>query len=334
MKLIEPPNVISDQVGLGNLLTRQSETEVIRDIFNDLSADQKCISSRFFYNEKGSELFEVITTLKEYYLTRTEISILKEASPFLFNGSSEITIVELGSGDCSKISILLDAIPGEMISATKYLPVDISESAIIKSTEVLSKTFPGLQIQGVLADFMKQLDFIAGNSNKLICFFGSTIGNLTQDEALEFLSHLRDNMAPGDSLLIGLDMVKDVELLEAAYNDEQKVTEAFNKNILSAINEIAKTGFEPEQFRHIAFYNRRERRIEMHLEALAEMDINSPFFPSTIYIKEGETIHTENSHKFTSELIHRMVEKSGLKIKSIFTDRREWFSLIQLYAND
>ncbi len=325
---------IPEQFIISSLLDQQSREETIREIFTGLSADQKYISSRFFYDAEGSALFEKITTLPEYYHTRTEKSILKKISSSLVETDGNIDIVELGSGDCSKISILLDALPGERIPSVKYYPVDISESSIVRSAEILSNNFPELQINGRLADFMNHLDTLPGEGNRLICFFGSTIGNFTHKQAIGFLSGLKKKMHSGDSLLVGFDMVKETEILEAAYNDADGITKAFNRNILNAINEIAETGFKPEQFRHIAFYNRREMRIEMHLEAIAEMEIDSPYFTHTIHIREGETIHTENSHKFTNELIQDMAEKSGLKINNIFTDKKGWFSLVQYDSND
>lgn len=322
-------HMFGDQVRISNLLEKLSRNEILSEIFAGLSADQKSISSRFFYNEKGSALFESITRLSEYYPTRTEKFILKKISSSLFATDGTIEIVELGSGDSSKISILLNALPAKRVSAVNYYPVDISEAAIVKSAEFLSMTFPGIRIHGKLADFMKHLDELPGKNNRLVCFFGGTIGNLSHDEAIIFLSEMRNMMLAGDSLLVGFDMVKEIDILEAAYNDSQGLTEAFNKNILSAVNEIAETSFEPEWFRHLAFYRQKEMRIEMHLEALKDLEICSPHFSSTIHIRKGETIHTENSHKFSQTLIREIAEKSGLRIRDIFTDHQGWFSLVQ-----
>jgi L-histidine N-alpha-methyltransferase len=320
--------VINNQVALDNLLVQQSQGDTIREIFNGLAAGHKFLSSRFFYDKTGSVLFEKITTLKEYYPTRTEKTILKNVAPTITGMEQATEVIELGSGDCSKVSILLDAFPWQRLSSTSYYPIDISESAILKSAEILSRRYPDIHIHGLMADFMKQLDTIPGYGSRLICFFGSTIGNLSRQKALEFLCGLRDSMHHGDSLLLGLDMVKEVRVLESAYNDDQGVTAAFNRNILSVINEIAKTNFRPGHFRHIAFYNKKEERIEMHLQAEREMEIHSPFFPRNIIIQEGETIHTENSHKFTPEHLNKMAEMSGMAIKDIYTDQKGWFSLV------
>ncbi|MBS0011855.1 MAG: L-histidine N(alpha)-methyltransferase [Bacteroidales bacterium] len=327
-------NSITEQVSISSLLTQEDKEQTIREIFTGLSSDRKYISSRFFYDAEGSALFEKITTLPEYYPTRTEKAILENISSEIIGEGGHIDIVELGSGDCSKISILLDAIPPGMMSSVKYYPVDISESSIIKSSESLSNKYPGLQINGLLADFMNHLDGLPGEDKRLVCFFGSTIGNLTREQSIEFLTGIREMMHGGDSLLVGFDMVKARDILETAYNDSQGITEAFNKNILKAVNNIAGTHFQPELFRHLAFYDPAKMRIEMHLEALADMEIHSPDFRHDIHISKGETILTENSHKFTGELIYEMAENAGFKVRNIYTDKKGWFSLVQFLPFD
>lgn len=327
-------NSITEQVSISSLLTRQDEEKTIREIFTGLSSDRKYIPSRFFYDDEGSTLFEKITTLPEYYPTRTEKVILENISSQLVGKVGDINIVELGSGDCSKISILLDAIPLGRISSVKYYPVDISESSMRKSAGRLTDRFTGLQVHGLLADFMNHLDALPGGEKRLVCFFGSTIGNLTREEAVKFLSGIGEMMQGDDSFLVGFDMVKDKGILEAAYNDSQGITAAFNRNILTAVNNIANTVFNPGRFRHLAFYDPTKMRIEMHLEALADMEINSPHFSHGIHIRKGETIHTENSHKFTHELIDEMAEKAGMTIRNIYTDKTGWFSLVQFKVCD
>jgi len=303
--------------------------EIISEILTGLSSPQKYISSRFFYDEKGSELFEKITGLPEYYLTRTEKSILKEAAPRIMNSPAIKNIVELGSGDCSKISVLLDSIPGYMMREITYIPVDISKTSIEKSAITLSKKYPGIRVQGDLADFIKPGNQIRCEGNKLICFFGSTFGNLSRTQEIPFLSGLRSTMNTGDQLLIGFDMVKDIAFIEKAYNDEQGMTAAFNKNILNVINRFAKTNFDPDYFDHYSFYNPAESRIEMHLRALRSFEISTPFMNGKIFFKEGETIHSENSHKYDMAYIHQLAKDTGLQITNIYTDTNQWFSLVQ-----
>jgi len=322
-----------EQLEINNYLRKQPEERNIAEIFKGLCSDQKYLPSRFFYNKRGSELFETITTLPEYYPTRTEKSILKEFAPEIIQKARYSTLIELGSGDCSKISILLDALPKDRIMSTTYYPVDISEAAIKKSIGILSENYSGLEIQGYLADFVHQMKEVPGEGKRLICFFGSTIGNLTQEQADIFLTDLKDRMQPGDSLLLGMDMVKDVEILEAAYNDAQGITKAFNRNILLAVNQVTGTRLIPEDFSHVAFYNQEENRMEMHLEAKKDMVVRSPEFPYSISIRAGETIHTENSHKYTPEYIYQIGAMNGWSLHEVYSDPDGWFSLVQLVSD-
>jgi L-histidine N-alpha-methyltransferase len=321
---------MTEQFQITDLLKKEEQQEVFDKILCGLISGKKYISSRFFYNSNGSALFEKITALPEYYPTRTEKSILKDKGREILNANSYSSIIELGSGDCSKICLLLDTIPDKNFGSTEYYPVDISASAICKSAELLTKKYPALRIQGILADFIKHLDHLPGINNRLICFLGSTLGNFSYEQSVSFLSGIRSLMDERDSLLLGLDMVKDAQILERAYNDGQGITEAFNKNILLAVNDIAETNFAPENFRHHAYYNLEKARIEMHLIALKDMEISSPLFNEKILIKKDESIHTENSHKFTPEKIKQMADKSGLRINEIFMDEKKWFSLVKL----
>lgn len=321
---------IQDQIDIINYLQTEDRTELIKEIFNGLRADQKHISSRFFYDQKGSQLFEKITELSEYYPTRTEKTILSHAAKNIISHHDYPDIIELGSGDCSKVSILLEAFGTENLEKIKYFPVDVSESAVVKSANELVEKYPGLKVHGILADFMKHMEAVPGSGNSLICFFGSTLGNLGNDLVAEFICSVKRSMTKGDSFLLGLDMVKDRKTLTAAYNDEQSVTAAFNKNILSVVNRIAKTNFNEEDFAHIAFFNEQKSRIEMHLKALRDIAVNSPLIEEELFIREGETIHTENSRKFTLEDIRELANVSGLSIQGIYTDKHEWFSLVHL----
>jgi L-histidine N-alpha-methyltransferase len=323
----ETLNNISSQVELSNYLTGESREEIIVEIFTGLSANQKYISSRFFYDKAGSALFEEITQLSEYYPTRTEKTILRQAATEIIPADRNPRIVELGSGDCSKISILLDALTVRDLDSIHYFPVDISEAAILKSAECLSQRYPKLTIHGLLADFMKHLNVLPGDGKRTICFFGSTLGNFTRKQAIGYIKKVSEFMHPGDSLILGLDMVKDVEILESAYNDRKGVTAAFNKNILHVINRIAKTNFYPNHFDHHAFYNWEKARIEMHLVANLDMEISSPYRRENLILNEGETIHTENSHKFSHEYISQLAATSGLSLTNIYTDQNDWFSV-------
>ncbi len=320
----------SSTVTVSNFLSTENTTELIEGIFRGLSKSQKQISSRFFYDENGSDLFEEITALPEYYPTRTEKRILQDNAKTIIGEFEHIDIIELGSGDCSKISILFDNIPKHKICNTTYIPVDVSEAAVIKSTDLLACRYPGIKIHGLLADFMKHLDSLPGNSPRLICFFGSTLGNLTRVQAYSFLLNLKSIMKPGDRFLLGLDMVKDSETLYKAYNDKQGITAQFNLNMLNVINNVAETNFESSDFEHLAFYNEEKARVEMYLKALKDVVVSSNHFPDDIKISKGETIHTENSHKFTYNHIQKLAGHSGLSISKGYSDDRKFFSLVEL----
>jgi L-histidine N-alpha-methyltransferase len=321
--------IIRKQIAIRNYLC-STEQEEVSEIIDGLSAHQKYIPSKFFYDANGSKLFEDITCLPEYYPTRTEKALLKEIALQISKTLGNIDIVELGSGDCSKISILLDAIPVENMVAVRYIPVDVSDAAISKSAEMLVKRFPDITVHGLLSDFLKHLTVIPNETKRLFCFFGSTLGNLTRKQSVQFLLDLKAVMKPGDQLLIGLDMVKNIKVLENAYNDNQGVTAAFNKNILSSVNQYVKTTFSPDWFEHLAFYNQSKNRIEMHLRALKDIEICCMYLPDNIRIKKGETIHTENSHKYTHWHILDFASITGLKIKAVYTDNNQWFSLVHL----
>jgi L-histidine N-alpha-methyltransferase len=326
------PTMVNPLFTVSDFLSTESREDLISEIYTGLTARQKYISSRFFYDDKGSSLFEEITALPEYYPTRTEISILKANAQKILGDFEKLDIIELGSGDCSKISILLEAIPKNKIANVSYIPVDVSGAAIYKSADILSLKYPELKIQGLLADFLKHLTQLPGKGNRLICFFGSTIGNLNRNEALGFLKNVKKHLCPGDKFLLGLDRVKDFKVLHNAYNDKQGITALFNKNILDVINQTVGTSFNTRHFEHLAYYNEKMARIEMHLKADKDIVISSDLFPEKVYLKKGKTIHTENSHKFTLNDIHVFANISGLKIENIFNDKREWFSLINFKA--
>ncbi len=328
MDFTDTSTTINSQIAISNYLALESQEELVTEIINGFTTPQKQISSRFFYDDTGSSLFEDITNLPEYYPTRTEKYILKEIAPYIANEFKNIDIIELGSGDCSKISILLDDICAVNSESVRYIPVDVSRAAIIKSSDKLAQKYPQITIHGILTDFLKHLIVMPWKSKRLICFFGSTLGNLTQTKAIQFLMDLKSLMISGDELLVGMDMVKDVKILEDAYNDKQGITAAFNKNILNVVNDIIKTDFNPDLFEHVAFYNVSKSRIEMHLKALKSVEIYSLALPYRLQIRKDEMIHTENSHKFTLEYILNLSNLTGLKIKEIYTDQRQWFSLV------
>jgi L-histidine N-alpha-methyltransferase len=330
MNTIEQQTTINKGIVISNYYSKTGTEETIREIITGLISERKYIPSKYFYDHTGSKLFEDITHLPEYYPSRTEKSILQKIAPQIASGLKNTDLVELGSGDCSKISIILKAVPGKYKETVRYVPVDISHAAILKSADNLRKQFPDIRIHGITADFMSHLERIPGKSTgkRLICFFGSTLGNLSREQAGQFLLNLGNNMQPGDQLLLGLDMVKEKTIVEKAYNDSERVTAAFNRNILNVVNNFVHTDFDPDCFEHVAFYNEKKSGIEMHLKALTDIRVRSPHLPGTISLKRGETIHTENSHKFTFDHITNFAMLTGFKIRDIFCDANRWFSLV------
>ncbi|MDZ7860389.1 MAG: L-histidine N(alpha)-methyltransferase [Candidatus Krumholzibacteriota bacterium] len=316
------------RIKIRSLLDGNSREKNLKDIISGLTGERKQISSVFFYDEVGSRLFERITALEEYYLYDMEKKILREISPEICGSFDGMDIVEIGSGDCSKISILIGSIPESKRAAIRYVPVDISYSALKKSADIISERFPLIEFYGLAANFLSKIDRVPESSGRFFCFFGSTIGNLDRDQALVYLTDLQEVMNSGDNLLLGVDMIKDRKILELAYNDRDGITAEFNKNILNVVNKKAGMDFDPELFQHVAFFNDQHSRIEMHLEAVEDMEIRTPHLNKRIPIGKGERIHTENSHKFSREQVVMMIERAGLRIKRIYTDSRKWYSLI------
>lgn len=330
MNFIETGVFQKQKVRIKNLLPEIGIEKAREEIIAGLISKNRYISSKYFYDETGSELFEEITGLPEYYPNRTEKSILKRIAPELMNRNSSLEIIELGSGDCSKISILIDAVQKVNLENVNYIPLDISESAIEKSADELLEKFPEMKITGYVADFIHQLNQIPhSNKPRLICFFGSTIGNFSKEESMEILTNLSKGLLEGDSLLVGFDLVKPELVLNAAYNDSSGVTARFNKNILNVVNAIIDTDFDISDFNHLSFFNHEKSRIEMHLVANKSCSIKSPFIKKPIRFEKGESIHTENSHKYYLAGIEKLIEGSGLAIKNSYTDSNSWFALVE-----
>ena len=328
MNYIETAIIEAQHIKITNHLNDLGIDNIRKEIIQGLISKQKYISSKFFYDKKGSKLFEDITHLSEYYPTRTEKEILKRIAPELMKNLQNTDIVELGSGDCSKIRILLNSIPNENLESINYIPVDVSQSAIYESAQSLIELFPNLSINGLVADFINQLDIVPSDNKRMFCFLGSTIGNFTKDVANYFLKNLSDNMNSGDTFLLGVDLVKPIPILHDAYNDSQNVTANFNKNILNVINNIIESDFNINDFEHKAFFNEDKSRIEMHLIASKDLTVTIPFSRSNIIITKGENIHTENSYKYSLNQINKIKKTTGLTIQRTFTDSNSWFALV------
>lgn len=329
MNFVNEDIVTLNRISITNLLQEIGPDEVSAEIVAGLEVDQKSISSKFFYNGDGSLLFEEITRLEEYYPTRTEKGILKQIAPDLMKQYKGYEIIELGPGDHSKISILLNAAAEMNPASLRYLPLDISQPALRSSAESLVTAFPNLLVEGYAVDFFSQFGPIRREQAALICFFGSTIGNFEWIDSLELLRNISLQMKKGDVLLLGMDLVKPEAVLHAAYNDAQGITVAFNKNILNTVNDLIHADFQTEHFDHLAFFNKEKSRMEMHLVANRDLSVHSPFFKEDLHLKEGEAIHTENSHKYSARHIREIAEATGLKLNQTHTDEKGWFAVTE-----
>jgi L-histidine N-alpha-methyltransferase len=323
-----PANSKSRQVIILDCLDGKYRNDIASDIQQGMTASQKYIPCKYFYDARGSRLFEEICQLPEYYPTLTELSILKEIAPELMETFANRDLVELGSGANLKIRILLDAAGKSHRSSMRYIPMDISESTIAESSADLIERYPELQVMGVVADFTSQLDVLPTKRPLMLCFLGSTIGNMSGDESISFLRTVAENIKSDDKLLIGFDMVKPREIMEAAYNDSRGITSEFNKNILNVLNRELNADFDSSQFDHMAFFNEDESRIEMHLRANSDILVRLGSIRMEVKLKKGETIHTENSRKFTGVVIEEIADKAGLSVEKWYSDSDGWFSLV------
>lgn len=298
-------------------------SEFYEDVVEGLTGSEKNLSSKYFYDERGSDLFEKICRLDEYYPTECEVSIMQNNIDEIVDVIGEnVQLIELGSGSSMKTRLLLE----NCRDLEMYVPVDISEDFLQMTAEKLQVDYPALDIQHVAADYTSPFEIPDSDDirKRVVYFPGSTIGNFTQTRAEAFLETVGENLSPGDSLLIGVDLKKEVGVLEAAYNDSEGITAEFNKNILVRINRELGADFDLDQYRHRAFYNAANGRIEMHLESLADQTVK--INGTRITFEKGETIHTENSHKYTIEEFEKIAGDNFSRVKT-WTDDREYFSV-------
>ncbi len=296
------------------------------EILKGLAQAQKAIAPKFFYDKRGSELFDQICELEEYYPTRTEIHLLKTYSQEIADliGQHGL-LIEYGSGSSSKVRILLDAFH----QPSGYMPIDISFEHMLQASTELAENYPNLDVIAVCADYTQDFQLPEYNkklvNKKLIFFPGSTIGNLDPTEALHLLKQSISLLKTGDGMLIGVDLKKNPTILNAAYNDSRGVTAAFNLNLLERINHELDANFALDSFRHWAFYNQDQSRIEMHLVSLKEQTViieQTPF-----HFSEGETIHTENSYKYSIEEFQKLANRAGFDATHVWIDPNHLFSI-------
>lgn len=299
-------------------------TDFKAEVLKGLRAKPRSLPAKFFYDDTGSHLFEQITELPEYYLTRTEIGILeREAESMVDCFGEDFTLIEFGSGNSRKVRILLDA----GLSAREYMPVDISESFLRDGAAEIYRQYPNLDVTAVCADYttMSSLPLMSERGKRVVFFPGSTIGNLTNEEARAFLANTARLLVRGDAMLVGTDLRKDIAILHAAYNDSAGVTAEFNRNVLRRINRELGARIDVESFAHVAFFNEAESRIEMHLrsELAQRIEVAGEHFD----FAAGETIHTENSYKYDLEEFRRLTEGTGFAVVRHWTDPESLFAV-------
>ncbi|MEM8561878.1 MAG: L-histidine N(alpha)-methyltransferase [Pseudomonadota bacterium] len=298
------------------------------ELIEGLTSPQKFISPKYFYDQRGSQLFDEITRLPEYYPTRTEMGILTEHSAEISEACGQgCLFIEPGSGSCEKVRLLLDALRPQA-----YVPVDISADFLLQAATKLGREYPWLTIKAICADFNDSWSFVEDLplGKRVIFYPGSTIGNLDPANALAFLKRIRAVMGEDGGVLIGADLHKASSVLNAAYNDAQNVTAEFNLNVLNNVNAILNSDFDTSQFTHRAFYNLERRRIEMHLLSKRTQTVH--YASGAIELQAGESIHTENSYKYTTAGFAELAESAGLRVSQSWIDKEQLFSVHYLRA--
>ncbi|MEC4674119.1 MAG: L-histidine N(alpha)-methyltransferase [Nitrospirota bacterium] len=300
-------------------LTTQNPEDIREEIRDGLFSTPRRLPTKYFYDDRGSELFERICELPEYYQTRTEHQLLQTVADDVIALTEADELVELGSGAATKTRVLLDA----MARAQRlrfYVPFDVSEGIVRRVAQELVDEYEGLQVHGVVGDFLAHLEHIPEGGRRLVVILGGTIGNLGPESGPVFLSSVCEEMASGDFFLLGVQLITDVQRLENAYNDAEGVTAEFNKNILSALKSVIGANFDPNAFEHVARYNHDKHRIEMHLRSTEPQSIPIPELKVTLKLDKDEEILTEISTKFNRQQVEELLTNAGFDLAEWYTD--------------
>ena len=311
-------------------LSEAAQTPLGSEVYRGLTARPKTLSPWLFYDAQGSQLFEQITEWPEYYPTRTERSILSlHADEIVARaaGCEQLAMIELGAGTATKTGLLLKAAVRRQSEVT-YHAIDVSGTALNEAKQRIEAELEGVAVVPRVGDYTEGLGQInADGQRRMVLYIGSSIGNFEPTDALQLLRDIRKELNPGEKLLLGVDMVKDREILLGAYDDAAQVTSAFNKNVLTRINRELGANFNLNLFRHRARWSEECSRIEMHLESLIAQQIAIPALELEVKLQRGETIHTENSYKFRDEGVIEMLERADFHLSDHWTDEREWFGV-------
>ncbi|MFN3540363.1 MAG: L-histidine N(alpha)-methyltransferase [Rhodococcus sp. (in: high G+C Gram-positive bacteria)] len=301
--------------------------ELRKDVRDGLTADPKWLSPKYFYDALGSELFEQITVLPEYYPTRTERALLEEHALDVAEATGSTMLIELGSGSSEKTKILLSA--GVKHGSLKtYVPQDVSVTALEGAIEQISHEFPALEVRGIVSDFTDTLHNLPSGQARTIAFLGGTLGNLIPEERREFLGAIADALDSGEHLLLGVGLVIDPDVLVPAYDDAAGVTAKFNRNVLSVINSRLGGNFDPDAFEHVALWNAEQEWIEMRLRANAPQEVYLADLDLHVHFDAGEDLRTEISAKFRPEGITEELAAAGFGVEHLWSDADSRFALI------
>lgn len=317
-----------------NLVKRDPLAGLAEDVRRGLGGEPKRFLPKYFYDELGSQLFEAICLLPEYYLTRAENEILKlYADEIAASVEGKTTLIEMGSGSASKTRLLIEALLRKQ-EELLFIPVDISATALDSSSRILLQSYPQLNIEAYAADYFAALAELSKKpkGRTLALFLGSNISNFDLSDALKFLRALRQVLRAGDALLLGADLKKDKAILEAAYNDALGVTAAFNLNVLARINRELGGNFDLRAFKHLAFYNEEAGRVEIYIESTRDQTVSISQLDVEVQFAEGEQIHTENSYKYDLNDITKLASETGFIRNHTWLDQQERFSSNLLMA--
>ncbi len=330
---LKPSSLSNERLQIERLVNHNPASEIDikvgSDVIQGLNQTQKSLPPHYFYDDRGSELFEQICELPEYYLTRTETEILHQYATEIAQITGACELVELGSGSSTKTRLLLDAYEA-LGSPLHYLPIDVSAGILESSAKQLLSDYPSLQIHGLVSTYELALKQLAPTQlpTRMIFFLGSTLGNLSPHECEVFFSQITAALNVGEYFLLGVDLQKSKQVLEAAYNDSQGVTAEFNLNMLRHLNKRFDGNFDTQLFEHWAFYNEQLHQIEMHLRSLKAHAVRLEALDLTVKFETNETIRTEISRKFGLGVIQEELQKKGLKSLQIWTDPKQWFGLL------
>ncbi|SEN56645.1 dimethylhistidine N-methyltransferase [Nitrosospira multiformis] len=300
---------------------------IAQDVLEGLSRTPKSLPPKLLYDAAGSALFEQITCLPEYYPTRTEAGILTvHAEEICSHLRRNVSVSELGAGTATKTRILLRSLVQRQFGVN-YFPLDVSDTALQLAKDEVESELSKVKVHPQVGDF-DNLTFLEHQTPpRLVLYIGSSIGNLENDAAITLLQNIARNLSTGDKLLLGADLVKDINVMHAAYNDDAGVTALFNKNLLVRINRELSGHFDPESFCHISFWNEAESRIELHLESAYRQAIRIDTLDMTFHFDQGERIHTENSYKYTVEHLENLLRSGGFQVEHTWTDPDSWFAV-------